>query len=297
MKNSNAWLHAFRLRTLPLSFSSIICGSAIAYQHDRFDISIFSLAMVTTLFLQILSNLANDYGDSKSGVDNEKRVGPTRAVQAGLISLSAMKNALIVFSVLSLAAGIALLLIAFSTEELLLVTIFMLFGMASVWSAIRYTVGKNPYGYSGFGDLFVFLFFGLLGVAGSYYLFIQELTLEVWLQGAAIGCFSTGVLNVNNMRDIENDKASGKHSIPVRLGLNRAKIYHYSIIIGGLLLTMAVLIPLKLWLVLAAFPFFILHIHAVVRKNSEQLDGELKKLSLATFFLSLLFFVNVLWVV
>lgn len=295
MKNLNAWLHAFRLRTLPLSFSSIICGSALAYHTGKFDILIFILALITTLFLQVLSNLANDYGDSKSGVDNDERVGPQRAVQSGMISLAAMKNSLIVFSIFSLLAGIALVLLAFSKEQLILVAVFVFFGCASVWAAIKYTVGKNPYGYSGFGDLFVFLFFGLLGVAGSYYLYLQELSPAVWLLGAAIGCFSTGVLNVNNMRDIENDRASGKYSIPVRLGLKRAKIYHYLLIVGGLLLVFPLVISSQLWLVLVAFPLFILHIASVIQKNSAQLDAELKKLSLSTFVLSLLLFINVLW--
>lgn len=296
MNNINAWLHAFRLRTLPLSFSSIICGSAFALKSEKFEIPIFILALITTLFLQILSNLANDYGDSKSGVDNDKRVGPTRAVQAGLISLPAMKRGLILFSVLSLLSGILLVLLAFSKEQLVLVSIFIVFGFASVWAAIKYTVGKNPYGYSGFGDLFVFLFFGLLGVVGSYYLYSQILTLDVWLIGAAIGFFSTGVLNVNNMRDIENDKASGKNSIPVRLGLKRAKLYHYALMGGGLISVFLVALQLQLWFVFAAFPLFVFHIVLVSCKTSLQLDGELKKLSLSTFFLSVLFFCHVLWI-
>lgn len=293
MKKIKAWVHAFRLRTLPLSFSSIISGAAIASANGKFDGSIFALALVTTLFLQILSNLANDYGDFKNGVDNENRIGPTRAVQSGIILASEMKIALILFSFLSLISGIVLVLHAFSKEQWLLVGLFVFFGFASVWAAIKYTVGKNPYGYNGLGDLFVFLFFGLLGVAGSYYLFVQDLDWKVWVLGAAMGFFSTGVLNVNNMRDIENDKQSGKHSIPVRLGLEKAKIYQYSIISLGLLAVTTVLIFYQLWWVLIAYPLFVFHIVSVLKKSSDKMDSELKKLSLSTFFLSFLLLVNV----
>lgn len=293
MEKFKAWIHAFRLRTLPLSFSCIISGAALASINGDFDGAIFTLALLTTLFLQILSNLANDYGDHVSGVDNEQRIGPQRAVQSGVIKAKEMKTALFVFSGLSLISGVILVLQAFSKEQLLLVALFVFFGIASVWAAIKYTVGKNPYGYSGFGDLFVFLFFGLLGVAGSYYLFSQSLNWQVWLLGVAMGFLSTGVLNVNNMRDIDNDKQSGKHSIPVRLGLRKAKVYQYFLVISGLLSVLTLVVFYHLWWILLSYPLFIFHLVSVAEKDSSQLDSELKKLSLSTFFLSFLLMLEV----
>ncbi len=286
-------MHAFRLRTLPLSFSSIISGAALASVTGKFDGALFGLALLTTLFLQILSNLANDYGDHVSGLDNEKRIGPQRAVQSGLISAGEMKNALVVFSILSFVTGVVLVLKAFGREQFLGVLLFILLGLASVWAAISYTVGKKPYGYSGFGDVFVFVFFGLLGVAGSYFLFVHSLNWRVWMLGAAIGLFSTGVLNVNNMRDIANDRESGKHSIPVRLGLEKAKMYHYGLISLGIVAVTAVLIHYRLWWALFAYPLFVWHLYSVLIKSSKQMDSELKKLSLSTFFLSFLLLLNV----
>lgn len=296
MTKTQAWLHAFRLRTLPLSFSSILSGGALAWLYGAFsNVAILYLALLTTLFLQILSNLANDYGDSKNGIDNTQRIGPTRAVQSGVISSEAMKKALILFSILSFASGSALLSISFSLHELPMLIGFIGAGLLAIWASIKYTVGKKPYGYQGLGDIFVFLFFGVVGVCGTFFLFAKTILYDVVLWSFAIGCFSTAVLNLNNMRDIENDKASGKISIPVRLGLAKAKIYHYFLITSGVFFAFFVILSNQLWFAFLAVPIFIHHLWKVQNKSAAQLDPELKRVALATFFISLLLIISVLF--
>jgi 1,4-dihydroxy-2-naphthoate octaprenyltransferase len=216
-----AWISAFRLRTLPLALASIFLGSFIAAAHGAFDWLIFSLCVLTTLFLQILSNLANDYGDSIHGADGEHREGPSRAVQAGLISATQMKKAMTVFGVLSFITGVLLIYTAFQAQWWLAL-IFLGLGLGAIYAAIRYTAGKNPYGYKGLGDLFVLLFFGLVGVGGSYFLYTQVLDWFILLPATGCGLLAVGVLNVNNIRDIKSDEVSGKRSIPVRIGRENA---------------------------------------------------------------------------
>ena len=168
------WIEAFRLRTLPLALASIVMGGFLALVDHQFNTLIFTLACATTLFLQILSNLANDYGDSVNGVDNSNRVGPLRSVQSGSISRFSMKVAVIAFIALSLISGIGLIALAFGNAFNITTFIFFMIGCGAIAAAIKYTVGRNPYGYIGFGDFFVFLFFGLVGVCGSYFLMVQE---------------------------------------------------------------------------------------------------------------------------
>ncbi len=219
------WISAFRLRTLPLALSTVLMGNALAILIDVFNPTIFWLTVLTTLLLQILSNLANDYGDGLKGTDNEERVGPTRAIQSGDISPKQMKNAVILFAFFSLASGIALLLVALEMD--LMLFIFFLLGIAAIGAAIKYTVGKSAYGYQGLGDLFVFIFFGLVGVLGAYYLQVKSINYWMLLPAIAIGAFSSAVLNLNNMRDIENDAKMGKNTLVVKLGLSASKKYHF----------------------------------------------------------------------
>lgn len=233
-----SWINAFRLRTLPLSFSNILLGNAIAFGLTQipdsgfeFNWSIFSLTLLTTLLLQILSNLANDYGDAKKGADNENRIGPARAIQSGEISASAMLRAIIITALLSLISGLVLLYISFRENLDWTFVSFFVLGIAAIAAAIKYTVGKGAYGYSGFGDLFVFIFFGLVGVIGSYYLQTKVFHFHVLFPAISMGCFSVAVLNLNNMRDIVNDKAVGKNTIVVKLGSRNAKIYHGTIFV------------------------------------------------------------------
>lgn len=290
------WIEAFRLRTLFLALACVIAGGILPVKEDAFKPLIFIITLLTTIFLQILSNLANDYGDYDKGTDNVNRVGPLRSVQSGKISKQEMWYLIISFAVLSLVSGVLLLVLSFPKESLKELLIFFALGLGAIWAAIKYTVGKKAYGYSGLGDFFVFIFFGLVGVMGSYYLQTQHWDWFVILPATTLGLFSVGVLNLNNMRDIENDKASGKHTMPVRLGLKRAKLYHVTLI--ALAWATALLFVwfecenvLNLGFVLS-LPLFIMHLNKVLVLNGAALDPMLKQLSLSTFLFSVLFSVS-----
>lgn len=226
------WIQAARLRTLPLSMSGIILGSFIARWRitengGTWDWKIFALALVVTLLYQILSNFANDYGDGVKGTDKLRvNEAEQRAVASGRITANQMRNAVIMFAVLSLIATIALLYLAFFKDNLMQeFYIFVGLGIASILAAIGYTVGKKPYGYLGLGDIFVFIFFGLVSVGGSYFLFTKTFSWDILLPATAVGMLSAAVLNLNNMRDIESDRASGKKTLALRLGFRNAMIY------------------------------------------------------------------------
>ena len=237
MKNSiKIWIQAARLRTLPLSISGIIVGSASAYYQGFSDWRIVVLALVTTLGLQVLSNYANDYGDGVKGTD-ANRIGEKRLVAAGVISANQMKKAVIITTILTFIFALLLIYIAFGKQNFVLSFIFILLGIAAIGAAIKYTVGNNAYGYSGFGDLFVFIFFGFVSVLGSNFLFTHYIDWKLFLPATAIGLLSVAVLNLNNMRDIENDKIAGKNTLVVKMGLENAKKYqHYLIVIPFVLL-------------------------------------------------------------
>ena len=224
-----AWLHAVRLRTLPLALASIFAGSFLAYWQAAFRWEVLLLASLTTIFLQILSNLSNDYGDTVHGADSDARQGPVRAVQSGLITLPEMKQAMFLFGGLSLVVG--LLLIYVSLQDWRLFLGFLGLGLAAIWAAIRYTSGNNPYGYAGLGDISVFLFFGLVGVCGTFFLHSLSAEPLSLLLAVSLGCFSTAVLNINNIRDIDSDLLAGKKSIPVRIGKTKALYYHWTLIV------------------------------------------------------------------
>ena len=293
------WLSAFRLRTLPLAFSCIILGSSLAFKNDnpKFWL-IFALALLTTLFLQVLSNLANDLGDTLNGADSDDRKGPKRAVQTGIISIRQMKIAVIICSLLSLFSGISLLLFSFGVDLLLEVGIFFVLGLSSIAAAIKYTMGKNPYGYSGLGDLFVFIFFGLVGVLGSNFLFSQSWDSNNWYLAISFGLFSVGVLNINNIRDIKSDFNAGKISIPVRLGAHYAALYHLSLIAVAMALPVVycmennLLKPQNLLFVLA-YPFFSWNCYKIATLTPCQMNPYLKQLALSTFLFSVLFSVAI----
>lgn len=292
------WLSAFRLRTLPLAFSSIITGSALAYQQDKFNWLIFTLALSTTLFLQVLSNLANDYGDAEKGTDNENRVGPERAIQSGAISKKQMKKGIVVFVMLSLVSGLSLVFYATKKSPIWIPIVFISIGLLSIVAAIKYTAGKRAYGYKGLGDLFVFVFFGLVGVLGSFVLYGTQLELKHFSPAITIGLFSSAVLNLNNMRDWENDKASSKHTLVVKLGLNKAKKYHFTILIIGIASSIAYVLQLEFRIIELIFVFafipFVLHLRTVakINDNPSEFDPELKKVALSTFLFSILFLIS-----
>jgi 1,4-dihydroxy-2-naphthoate octaprenyltransferase len=285
------WISAFRLRTLPLAFSCIVAGLAAGPFHADIPWNLFLLALLTTLLLQILSNLANDLGDFQHGTDNTGRIGPSRAVQSGKISPGAMKKAIIITTLLALTAGIYLLFVAFGGNFNAKYLLFLVFGLSAIAAAIKYTAGKNPYGYSGLGDVSVLLFFGILGVAGSNFLFYQQLDVDVLWPALSIGCFSSGVLNLNNMRDIDNDRKSGKITLAVRLGSAGAKKYHFILIIVGwisiIYWTISRAESITSFLSLITLILFVAHLWRISNyKEPQQFDPELKKLAISTFLFS-----------
>jgi 1,4-dihydroxy-2-naphthoate octaprenyltransferase len=296
------WIQAARVRTLPLSVSGIIVGSmyALANPTDNiltptevFNWRLFGFAILTTLGLQILSNFANDYGDGVKGTDNEDRVGPKRAIQSGVISPQAMKRAIIMTSVLTLVSAILLIYYAFGDTNIGYSLFYLVLGVLAIASAIRYTVGNTAYGYRGYGDLFVFVFFGLVSTLGVNFLYSKQLDLILFLPATAIGLLSVGVLNLNNMRDEASDRKSNKNTIVVKIGGERAKKYHYFLVSTAmvLILVFAVLSDFHFdqYLFLLAYIPLVKHL-ITVYKNQEPkaLDPELKKLALSTFALSIL---------
>jgi 1,4-dihydroxy-2-naphthoate octaprenyltransferase len=287
------WIEAFRLRTLPLALASIGMGTFLAASAGHFDGLIFGLCALTTIFLQVLSNLANDYGDSVHGADSVDRVGPSRAVQAGLITKSAMKNAIAVCSILSLLSGIALIYVAFGWSPKIFV-IFLGFGLLAILAAITYTAGFKPYGYAGLGDISVLIFFGFLAVMGSAYLYDQTINWSYILPSLSTGLFSVAVLNLNNIRDIESDKTAGKLSVPVRLGRKRAVIYHWSLLIIGFLTAVFYVLVNQgdywQYLFVLTVPLLIKNAKAVqVQVTAQGLDPYLKQMALTTLLFVLLF--------
>ncbi|WP_194973983.1 1,4-dihydroxy-2-naphthoate polyprenyltransferase [Aquiflexum lacus] len=279
-----AWLHAIRLRTLPLALSSILTGTFLAAHNHAFRWEVFVFAALTTIFLQILSNLANDYGDSVHGADSSEREGPIRAVQSGILSLSDMKKAIFLFTAFSLISGLILLYVAL--QDLQLFLLFLGLGIAAILAAITYTSGNKPYGYAGFGDVSVFVFFGLLGVLGTYFLHSLSFDSIILLPAFSLGFFSTAVLNINNIRDINSDTKARKKSIPVRIGRKKAIFYNWILIIGGnvFLLFFAVSVQsLGSLLALITVPMMLQVGKGISKKtSSKELDPYLKKMAIST---------------
>lgn len=287
------WIEAARVRTLPLSVSGIIVGSFYAMSQGMFNWKIVVFALLTTLGLQILSNFANDYGDGVKGTDNEDRIGPKRAIQSGLITPQAMKKAMVITALITLIFAVLLIYFAFKESYLLYSFVFLILGILAIASAIRYTVGKGAYGYRGYGDLFVFVFFGLVSAFGVYFMFSKTIDWLLLLPATAIGFLSVGVLNLNNMRDEESDRKAGKNTIVVKMGGAAAKKYHYFLVISAMVLVLlfAFLNDFhfdQYIFVVAYFPL-IGHLITVYKtQNPKLLDPELKKLAISTFLLSIL---------
>lgn len=299
MRGINNWIHAFRLRTLPLAVSSILVGSGLAAFADGFRPVVLVLALLTAILLQILSNLSNDLGDHLHGTDNAERVGPQRAVQSGAIPPADMKRAMLICGALAFSTGLALIIIALGLAWSTLA--FLLLGLAAIGAAVSYTYGRNPYGYAGWGDLSVFLFFGLAGVVGTFYLHTQHFEVGLLLPAAAFGLLSAGVLNVNNLRDIHNDKASGKITQAVRMGFEGAKGYHGILVVGGIsflmLFTALHFRGMPQWGFLITTPLLAAHLRQVLNtRDPAALDPQLKKLALGTFATAIAFSIG-LWLV
>ena len=299
-KNSSKfklWFSAARLRTLPLSVSGIFVGSFASFTDNNFNSSIFFLAIATTISYQVLSNFANDYGDGVKGTDIN-RVGPKRTVQSGLITSKEMKKTIIAASIISFLLTISLVFTSFKNSPFYLL-LFLILGLLAIIAAIKYTVGNNPYGYIGFGDLFVFIFFGLISVLGSNFLFTSKLNLSLLYPALTIGLLSVGVLNLNNMRDIQNDKLVGKKTMSARMGLDNSKFYHFLLISISIILMVSFLIKQKscsLILTLLTFVNIIWLIYDLYRvckiKDPKEFDFFLKPLVLATVFYSISLSIN-----
>jgi 1,4-dihydroxy-2-naphthoate octaprenyltransferase len=299
-----SYVKAARLRTLPLSVSGIILGSYLGnqfvnnlsetnIQSSIWESSIFWLAILTTIGFQVLSNFANDYGDGIKGSD-KNRTGEARMVSSGAITPKQMKSAMLCTIVITLIIALLLIYVAFGSENFGFSVLFLGLGIASIVAAMKYTMGSSAYGYSGFGDLFVFLFFGLLSVVGSYFLYTKALNLKIFFPAISIGLLSTAVLNLNNLRDRAEDKKNNKNTLVVKLGLNKAKIYHYFLyflaLISALLYIFLDFRSIYQFIFLVAFIPLIKNIITVSKnKIPAELDGELKKVALSTFLFAILF--------
>ncbi|WP_138433505.1 1,4-dihydroxy-2-naphthoate octaprenyltransferase [Winogradskyella algicola] len=293
MKKIRPWLSAMRLRTLPLSVSGIILGTCFAVYNGRFSWWVLVLAILTTISLQVLSNLANDYGDGVKGTDNEDRVGPQRAIQSGSITPEEMLDAIKFNIVVVIILTLSLIMAAFGPTNFLFLLLFIFLGGLSVYAALNYTMGDSPYGYRALGDVFVFIFFGFVSTIGSYLLYAHKIDYVVFLPAIALGLLSVGVLNLNNMRDLEADANVGKITLAVKLGIKRAKRYHYSLIVGAMLVTVLFSIfyyvsPYNLLYLIAFIPLLI-HLKKIkAAKAPNDFDGQLKVLALSTFLFALL---------
>ncbi len=286
-----------RLRTLPLSVSGIIVGNSIAYLYSNFSLTIFILSLATTISFQVLSNLANDYGDGVKGTDNKNRIGPPRTLQQGLLSRSQLKKGIWINIIVSLFFTLLLIGISFRGSNLWFTIIFVLLGIMSIVAAIKYTIGNNAYGYNALGDLFVLLFFGGVSVLGSYFLQTKTIDILLILPATSIGLLSVGVLNVNNMRDRETDIEAQKITLAIILGAQFSKIYHTILILVAIILAIIyvrVSENFSYLFMLAAIPLTV-HLYRILKNNNPRdFDPELKYLALSTFLFAVLFSIGII---
>jgi 1,4-dihydroxy-2-naphthoate octaprenyltransferase len=297
-----AWIEASRLRTLFLSLSCILMGIFLAAADGHADVAIATFAVLTAVFLQVLSNLANDYGDSIHGADHAGRKGPLRAVQSGSITSQQMKKAIVICAALAFVSGIALLFFSYGVIGSTGFAFLFGTGVLAIVAAVAYTNGVRPYGYAGLGDLSVFIFFGLVAVCGTYYLQAGVMPAEILLPAFSLGFFSVGVLNINNMRDIESDKHAGKKSIPVRLGFRLSKIYHLFLVAAGCgtaLMYSAIRANHEAgssgFLYMPTYILFGFNVYKVfATQENQKLDPLLRQLSLTTFLFVVTFGIGLL---
>lgn len=297
--NLKPWIKASRPKTLPLALSNTIIGTTLAIMDDGFSWLIFFLVAVTTIFLQVLSNMANDYGDFVNGKDTQERIGPKRMVQSGEISPKTMLKGMIALVILSTVSGISLIIVGTKGISITYLLLFGILGITAIASAIKYTVGKNPYGYQGLGDIFVFIFFGLVGVIGTYFLHTQSFRWDSLLPASSIGLLSVGVLNMNNMRDYELDKNAGKRTLVVLLGKQKSAYYHLFLISGAIICTAIFTLinyqsPFQ-WLFLISVPLLLLNLKKVFTyKESAELYPELPRVSMASLVFALMFLLGII---
>lgn len=288
------WIQAARLRTLPLSLSGIILGGFLAVKNNLFDTWIFVFSILTTIGFQVLSNFANDYGDGVKGTDNENRVGPERALQSGAISPKQMLKGIYLTIILTLLVALVLIYLSFGVENFAYSVLFFFLGLASIAAAIKYTMGSNAYGYSGLGDVFVFLFFGLLSVVGSLFLYTKNVDSTTFLPAFTVGFLSAAVLNLNNMRDRASDILSKKNTLVVKMGAVKAKQYHYTLIILAFVASFVYVIsdyqsPFQFLFLIAFVPLALHFVRVTKNKDVVLLDPELKIVALSTFLYAILF--------
>ena len=291
MNKFRAAVASMRLRTLPLSTGGVILGILLATADFKVDVWVAVLIVLTTVCLQILSNLSNELGDVLHGTDTEDRQGPQYGLNSGVLTIGEMKVLIGIFVVLCIVSGTAMTLQSFGTLWDLTPILVLLLGAGAIMGAMKYTLGRNPYGYRGLGDFYVFLFFGLVAVLGSYFVASHTLFWRLLLPGAAVGCFSVGVLNVNNIRDMETD-AANRVTVAIRLGERKAKVYQTVLIVLGWIFMLAYcrLRMFSWWhyLFVATPPLFILHLRGVWKRSGRKLDPMLPLLVMSTFLFCLL---------
>lgn len=280
------YIPSLRLRTLPLSLSGIILGSGMAFSgmQSAFDWYVFGWAVLTTLCLQILSNLSNELGDALKGTDAGQQSRAAYGLQAGTVSMQEMKRMIVLFIFLSIVFGLALVLTAFGTFWCIQSAVFIGLGALAIIGAMTYTLGSHNYGYKGLGDLGVFLFFGLLSTMGSFYLQTQAMTAQVVLAAVAIAMPNVGVLNLNNIRDIDNDLLHGKRTFASRLGKTGAKVYHMVL----LAVCFALFVCLEHYWVLLALPVVVWHIWYIFHHDGHDLDRQMPVLMFTTLAIAIL---------
>ena len=290
MQKVKYWIQAARIQTLPLSISGILVGSSSAYNINSFDNIIFFLSIITATSFQVLSNFANDYGDGILGTDNQ-RIGPDRVIASGKLSLKELKKGIVINVFISITFSYSLIKYSFKSDYFLIL-IFLILSISSIVAAIKYTMGKSPYGYHGLGDIFVFIFFGYVSVFGSFFLQTKIINYELFILAAIIGFLCVGVLNLNNIRDIENDSAMNKKTIPTRIGFSNAKIYQTFLILFSIVLTALLTLKFKpsynyIFVVIGILPL-VYHLFKVRQaKNPIEFKPLLKQLAVSSFFYSI----------
>ena len=287
------WVAAARLRTLPLSVAGIVVGNALAIGNDGFSPYVFAGTLLTAVVFQILSNFANDYGDGLKGTDNHERIGPKRVLQQNLLSAKTLFKGIVITAVIGFLLAAGTIAVAFEVGELKSVLVFLGLAVVAILAAYKYTAGKGAYGYHALGDVFVFAFFGLLAVGGTYYLQTKQLDGYIWWFAITIGGLSTAVLNLNNMRDMQNDSALGKKTVAALLRLKDGKIYHSILMLGSVLaLAVGLFQNCNGWIgyipLIVVIPLLLQLVSTLKIKTHKEFDALLKPLALTTFGTSIL---------
>ena len=292
MSRIRYYIRAMRLRTLPLSLAGVSLGIflAAADYHVRWEVVLFTV--LTTLSLQMLSNVSNELGDALRGTDREDRQGPSYSLSSGLLSKRDFKFMIWMYALLSVGFGLALIWFSFGTLLSLEAILLMILGATAISGAMRYTLGSNPYGYRGLGDIYVFIFFGIVAVLGSYFVAAHEIrTWYLLLPATSMGLFSVAVLNVNNIRDMETDAAT-RRTIPVRIGEKWAKVYQTALIAGGwicmFLYAHSRMFSIWHYLFVLTLPLFAVHVAGVWKGHGKTLDPMLPLLVMSTFLFAVL---------